>query len=161
MRKNLTDRFFAKVNKTDTCWEWTAYTLYNGYGRFSFNSRTEYAHRVSWFIAHGKWPNKHVMHTCDNPACVNPEHLILGNQIENIKDRNKKQRQYSNQKPHCRHGHEFVLVENGHRIAPTCKPCEVQREYARKAGEETRERRRQRDKKKYQERKKAAQRTQS
>ena len=41
-------RFWEKVNKTDTCWEWTAHKLYNGYGRFSIYGETDYTHRISW-----------------------------------------------------------------------------------------------------------------
>ena len=146
-RKPVAERFFAKVNKTDNCWEWTAYTLYNGYGRFSYMSRTEYAHRVAWVITHGEWPNGAVMHTCDNPACVRPDHLIIGDQLTNIKDRNQKHRQYCGEKKTCRHGKEFVKNENGRRIAKDCLPCEISRNYARNASPETRKNRENRKKK--------------
>ncbi len=132
-RKPLADRFFAKVNKTDNCWEWTAYTLYNGYGRFSYMGRTEYAHRVSWMMSHGEWPSGHVMHICDNPACVRPDHLVIGDMRTNIADRNIKHRQYSNKKEFCRHGMPFVVNENNRRIAKDCITCEITRNYASNA----------------------------
>ena len=133
MRKSLEDRFWSKVNKTDDCWEWTAYKLYNGYGRFSYNLKVDYAHRIAWLIEHGEYPtNQHVLHICDNPGCVRPDHLLLGTCNANMDDRNNKNRQYNRQKQQCRHGVDFVYV-NKKRIAVDCEPCETNREYARRA----------------------------
>lgn len=89
-------RFWAKVNKSGDCWLWTANSGRRGYGRFGYNGRTQQAHRVAWQLTHG--PIKDglcVCHSCDVPACVNPAHLWLGTQDENVSDRDKKGRHFS------------------------------------------------------------------
>lgn len=129
LKKSVDERFWAKVDKTDTCWNWTAYKLFNGYGRFSIRGATDYAHRISWELATGKYPKgKHVLHVCDNPGCVRPDHLFLGTMEENMVDRNEKKRQYNSEKLHCRHGYPFSYAKK-HRIAKDCKTCEISRRY--------------------------------
>ena len=92
-------RFFNFVEKTDSCWVWLGSTV-GGYGNFGLEGGTVRAHRFSYEMYKSQIPktkNKHdycVLHTCDNPLCVNPEHLKLGSQIENILDRHKKGRDY-------------------------------------------------------------------
>ena len=64
-----------------------------GYGRFNFNSKEYSAHRVSWIIHNGKIPaDMCILHTCDNPPCVNPKHLWLGTLKENSQDMVRKGR---------------------------------------------------------------------
>jgi uncharacterized protein YerC len=85
--------FWSKVDKTKDCWEWKAYKDKKGYGKFNLNGNTVRTHRVSWILTYGNPGNLCVLHKCDNPSCVNPEHLFLGTYDDNNKDRNKKGRQ--------------------------------------------------------------------
>ena len=69
------DRFWSKVSKTDGCWEWSAALDRNGYGAFRFEGRMRLAHRISWFLHHGSFPELQLDHLCRNRKCVNPAHL--------------------------------------------------------------------------------------
>lgn len=95
-RKNLAERFNARVGPKlpNGCMEWQSYCQPNGYGRFGYSKyRQVFAHRLAYSLVHGEIPEgKVVMHTCDNPRCVNVEHLRLGTQIENIADTKSKGR---------------------------------------------------------------------
>ncbi len=94
--KKLLKRFWDKIDKTSNlqgCWEWTASLRGGGYGGFGVEGRIYRAHRVSYFL-HTKVNPKdlHVLHTCDNPKCVNPRHLFLGTHRDNMKDMSTKTR---------------------------------------------------------------------
>lgn len=100
----LADRFWPKVNKTLTCWLWTG-AQQGGYGEMSAGRRGEQplrAHRVSWELAFGPIPaGLFVLHNCptgDNPLCVNPAHLFLGDAEANAKDMKAKGRHWSQRK---------------------------------------------------------------
>jgi HNH endonuclease len=90
-------RFWSKVSKgTDAvCWEWNGKTGRNGYGYIKA-ARTEHyhlAHRVAWALTYGPIPHRlQVLHHCDTPRCVNPAHLFLGTQADNMTDKAKKGR---------------------------------------------------------------------
>lgn len=80
-------RFWAKVNKTAGCWIFKG-GKYHRYAMLWWKSKKEYAHRVSWIIHFGPIPpNLCVLHTCDNPLCVNPAHLWLGTDKDNSDDK--------------------------------------------------------------------------
>jgi hypothetical protein len=92
------DRFWRSVKKTKGCWLWTAGKDTNGYGQFSIKSVATSVHRFSYELHFGeiKHDNTYhgicVLHKCDTPSCVNPDHLVLGTQLDNIKDRDSKMR---------------------------------------------------------------------
>ena len=89
----LEDRFWKYVNKTDSCWLWTGSA--NIYGDiFKIGVGKMLAHRASWEIHFGEIPDDiKVLHKCDVPLCVNPEHLFLGTTLDNIADKVSKGRQ--------------------------------------------------------------------
>ena len=96
----ITERLLSKVvlNKSSGCWEWQGYTR-NGYGRTTIGSRkdgtrhTISVHRLAYITWVGEIPQGfEVCHKCDNPCCINPEHLFVGTRQDNIDDRERKGR---------------------------------------------------------------------
>lgn len=93
--KSLLERFNQKYSPEPNsgCWLWTGSVEIHGYGRIANNKKIYLAHRISYSLFKGFIGDKFVLHHCDNPPCVNPDHLFLGTQLDNIKDRNSKNRQ--------------------------------------------------------------------
>lgn len=119
-RSTCVPAFFELVKKTDACWLWLGPTNQDGYGFYS----TRAAHRVSHEIANGPIPQgMSVLHRCDNPPCVNPAHLFLGTQADNVADCVSKGRRATKLVP------EVVAV-----IRRRCADGERQRAVAREFG---------------------------
>jgi hypothetical protein len=88
--------FWRQVRLGSACWEWTGQRNAKGYGLVapSKRGRSRLAHRVAWAAERGPLPDGlNVLHRCDNPPCVRPDHLFLGTQRENMRDRDAKGRQ--------------------------------------------------------------------
>lgn len=91
----IEERFWKKVNKSSPteCWLWMGAKHPDGYGQICKDGQSVHAHRIAWELTYGEIPKgMSVLHRCDQPSCVNPTHLFLGNQIDNIKDMCSKKR---------------------------------------------------------------------
>jgi hypothetical protein len=129
----VADRLWEKVRRggVDECWPWIATTTHwFGYGRLEIKGKIFAAHRISYELANGPIPDGlFVLHRCDNPPCVNPHHLFLGTQKDNIGDASAKGRMrgWCAAKTHCIHGHALsgdnlgITPSNGKRYCKTCK----------------------------------------
>lgn len=104
----LDDRFWSKVKKTASCWNWKAAKNSFGYGGFSLNGKWKGSYRVSYEDKNGKIPEGLVIdHLCKNKSCVNPEHLEVVTQKQNIM-RGTWFASLNAVKTHCPKGHEFT-----------------------------------------------------
>lgn len=127
---DIASRFWPKVSKTDTCWLWTGAKSPFGYGRFKLTIaqgqyRQGYAHVVSYELTYGTIPDGlFVLHSCDNPSCVRPDHLRLGTLQENSHDMVAKGRQAKGDQIWSRAHPERVPRgdENGRRKYPERYP---------------------------------------
>ncbi len=91
----IQQRFWSKVDKLgpDECWNWLASKRTAGYGHFRLGKTMKSAHRISWLFVHGPIPEgMFILHICDNPSCVNPDHLFLGTHQDNADDKVNKGR---------------------------------------------------------------------
>lgn len=86
---SLKDRFMCFVCPTEVgCWYWSGYRNKDGYGKIQLtHASNDLAHRISWKLFKGSIPDgQYVLHRCDTPFCVNPDHLFLGTQRVNVQD---------------------------------------------------------------------------
>lgn len=131
--RSLAERFDSKIERIpfSGCWIWTGRVMErNGYGTLGRNL----AHRISWKLHSGPIPKGlYVLHRCDVSCCVNPEHLFLGTQLDNVRDMMAKGRQnmgdrYHKLLTHCPHGHAYtaenIYWRGNHRA---CRACCLER----------------------------------
>ena len=120
--ENIISRFWSRVEKTPTCWLWRGGVTNKKrpYGVFSVRNRTTVAHRVAWWIAHGRpVPSAlQACHRCDVTLCVRPEHLFLGTQSDNLLDASDKGRIGGRRggmavESRCKRGHELNETTRG------------------------------------------------
>lgn len=106
--------FWAKVDTSGDCWLWTGYLDRQGYGRVGRKGRNPMgAHRYAWELTNGPIPEgKVIRHSCDNPPCVNPVHLQLGTQRDNIADRQRRGRHRPGRFPgEAHHSHKLTNAD--------------------------------------------------
>ena len=110
--RNTVENFWSKVIKSaGGCWEWTGHKLPFGYGHICWGQKMTLTHRLSWRLTYGEIPEGLcVLHKCDNPSCVRPDHLFLGTYLDNNRDMAAKGRsQVGSQKSSARFDEEQVL----------------------------------------------------
>lgn len=124
-------RFWAKVNKTDTCWLWTAALNTYGYGHFNVNKKGNGAHRIAYQITVRKLTTDQILdHICRVRHCVNPSHMRVCTNKENILDKNSQSSARLNkEKTICPKGHPYNFSNTY--IHPTgrrcCRKCATER----------------------------------
>jgi hypothetical protein len=134
---SLEQRFLQYVHKSEDCWIWTGHKNPQGYGRINVGGKLMMATHISWEIFNGKIPERlYVLHHCDNPPCVRPDHLFLGTKKDNAQDALSKGRlKFQPRKTRCVNGHPFeeknTWSYKGKRYCRECRRHRV-REYCRK-----------------------------
>lgn len=135
MLRPLYKSFFNSVDVGPAafCWVWKGRIRQDGYGSIAKRGTRAghfLAHRISWLLHFGEIPpGLFVLHSCDNPPCVNPHHLGLGTNNDNIRDMIKKRRHHSHKKTACPRGHPYdrfaprLTKDGSPGIARQCRRC--------------------------------------
>jgi hypothetical protein len=125
------ETFWRKVEKTDGCWLWKGRKLLSGYGTIQIMYKSVYAHRYVLGLVGVDVPADAVVcHRCDNPSCVRPDHLFVGDQKANMRDAAAKGRMNNGRRSmtKCHNGHplsgdNLMLVQRGDRTERHCREC--------------------------------------
>lgn len=129
--KTLAERFYSKIQKTDTCWLWVGAKTSQGYGMLKVNrdTKTERVHRIALILEGIHIPDNMVVdHICRNRLCVNPKHLRIVSTGTNVLENSEGLAAKNRIKTHCIHGHEFneqntkLIVDRGS-LKRACKAC--------------------------------------
>jgi|1185.fasta_scaffold02358_2 hypothetical protein len=134
-RLTLPERLWSNVEKdANGCWNWQGTRRRKGYGQISAEGRVVSTHRLAYRLAHGEIPDGMVVrHRCDNPPCINPDHLEVGTHADNSRDMVERGRMVNCKgvSIHCPHGHPFdeenTYWWNGARQCKTCKRVDLVR----------------------------------
>lgn len=138
-RKTLAERFWPKVVQSPKCWVWIGATVNSegrgqlaatGEAKGSGRKRSVLATHVAWFLRYGVWPKLHLLHACDNPACVRWSHLYEGTEADNRRDLTARGGGGWTL-THCRHGHPRTTRDILGRLV--CYRCHSDRRRERKA----------------------------
>lgn len=128
--------FFHKISMGDGCWRWLANTDRRGYGHLTIKGKAVQAHRFAYELFVGPPGDLFVLHRCDNPACVRPDHLWLGTHADNMADMKTKNRAHRRPSPDlCPAGHDDWIVRASttrtfRRRCRTCAREQNRRSYA-------------------------------
>lgn len=141
MKTDLSARFWAKVDKTSTCWNWTASlrSKNSPYGNFKVLGKTKLAHRISYELLVGTIPEGLTIdHTCKNTKCVNPSHMELVTLSENVRRaevwKNTNPGQVNRDKSYCPKGHPYDSINtyttpSGKRDCKECRRAACRKNY--------------------------------
>lgn len=124
--EKLRARFWGRVQKGDPgeCWIWRAAVDSCGYGRIKVANRGQKANRVAYALTHGDVPgDMNVCHRCDNPACVNPNHLFLGTRAQNMRDMVRKGRSMRGMRNNRAVLSKADVIEIRHKYVPNRYGC--------------------------------------
>jgi hypothetical protein len=109
------------------CWNWNGTKNTKKYGQLMINRKRHMAHRISWSLKNGEIPTGMVIcHKCDNTSCINPDHLFLGTQKDNIQDASRKGRMHKSTNLYCKNGHlyneknTYYCHDNKHKRCRVC-----------------------------------------
>lgn len=141
IEQNVLDRFWKKVKKTDSCWEWLVSKTKGGYGQFNLDGKGDmrYAHRLSYEFLVGPIPKgMQLDHLCRNRGCVNPEHLeIVDNKTNSLRGISEPAK--NARKTHCIAGHPlsgknlYIVHLSSGEVWRRCATCHKRRNKAAKA----------------------------